>query len=235
MVRVLCIGDSLSLPGHGNLYENTWIKILKQEFPQYDFISFFKRHLTTDVLNKMGGGEKNLNALPLGADCLEHYMPEIVILQLGIVDCAPRLINNQSIAWKIIRRMPASVVQKYIKRLKKKKRDPENVKVNKEKFEQNLSKYFERCQNINIKKLLYISIPIPDERMVAKNEGITHNALIYNDIIQNLAKKHSFIDVISQLNSEKQENIYDDGYHPNPAGNKLVADTLIQSINNLPQ
>ena len=56
-MKVLAIGDSLSLPGHLNRYEDTWIYKLKKSFSEFDFITFFQRGLTTDVLVTMGGGD----------------------------------------------------------------------------------------------------------------------------------------------------------------------------------
>jgi len=89
--KVLCIGDSLCLPGHLNKYEGTWFCKIKEQFPELDFISFFKRQLTTDILVSMGGGESGVDKWLKGADCLEAYLPDVIKLQLGIVDCAPRL------------------------------------------------------------------------------------------------------------------------------------------------
>lgn len=114
--KVLCIGDSLALPGHLNKYEDTWFYNLKQNFPDYDFISFFKRQLTTDVLVKMGGGKEGVDKMPNGADCLEFYKPDIVVLQLGIVDCAPRLLNKYDKV--IIRLLPEGLTKFYIKLIK---------------------------------------------------------------------------------------------------------------------
>lgn len=115
--KVLCIGDSLSLPGHLNSYEDTWFYLLKKGFPDLDFISYFKRQLSTNVLVSMGGGENGMDKWPKGADCLEAYMPEIVILQLGIVDCAPRLLHNfDKIILKLI---PLNHTSNYIKLIKK--------------------------------------------------------------------------------------------------------------------
>ena len=62
--RVLAIGDSLALPGHGNKYEDTWIYKLKNKFSYFDFITFFKRQLTTDVLVSMGGGKMESIRIP---------------------------------------------------------------------------------------------------------------------------------------------------------------------------
>lgn len=117
MKKILCIGDSLALPGHLNSYEDTWFHKLKKEFPNYDFISFFKRQLTTDVLVTMGGGVRGIDKWPKGADSLEAYLPDMVIIQLGIVDYAPRLLYNVEI--KILSKMPASLSMFYIHIIKK--------------------------------------------------------------------------------------------------------------------
>ena len=55
-MKILCIGDSLSLPGHLNKYEDTWIWKLKNQYPEYDFITFFRRAIATDILVTNGGG-----------------------------------------------------------------------------------------------------------------------------------------------------------------------------------
>ncbi len=227
-MKILCIGDSLSLPGHGNMYEDVWFKKLKISFPEYDFISFFKRHLTTEVLVNMGGGD---GLYPTGADCLEHYMPDKIILQLGIVDCAPRLIDEKKLIWKLIRRMPNVFVEKYILHLKKKPRNPENVKVSVDEFKNNLTNYFNRCQQIGVKQLIYVAIPIPGKKMIDKNKHVRVNVEKYNEVIEKLSNNYDFISVIYPLvESENNSNIYDDGYHPNSVGNELVYNSIMKTL-----
>ncbi|MEI6346619.1 MAG: SGNH/GDSL hydrolase family protein [Bacteroidota bacterium] len=230
-MKIFCIGDSLALPGHTNMYEDTWFCKLKIHYPQHDFISFFKRKITTDVLVSMGGGENTEHAFPTGADCLEYYMPNIVIVQLGIVDCAPRLINDKSIIWKIVRRMPNVIVNKYINYLKKNTtRNPKNVIISESIFQSNLINYFDRCKKWNVDKLIYISIAIPSQEMVDKNSTIIENVVKFNNIIKTLAKNYNFIDVIEPLKGDILEDIYEDGYHPNPKGNDLVFQALVSHI-----
>lgn len=229
-MKILCVGDSLSLPGHDNKYEDTWFYKLKREFTNFDFISFFKRHLTTDVLNTMGGGETFEGAYPMGADCLEHYMPSVVIIQLGIVDCAPRLINENSFAWKIIRRCPKLIIEKYINNLKKKGRDSSNVKVSEIQFRANLEKYLKRCVDSEVQKVIYIAIPVPGSEMKKKNQAIEENVIKYNTILDELANLYKFLHVIKPLNPSNGENIYEDGYHPNPNGNELVFNEISKLI-----
>lgn len=136
-LKVLCIGDSLALPGHLNRYEDTWFYKLKQVFPTIDFISFFKRQLTTEALVTMGGGRDGIDNWPKGADCLEAFMPDIVILQLGIVDCVPRLLNKYE--RKIVSILPVGLKSPFIKLVKKyKKRSTKNTTVPLQNFKNNL-------------------------------------------------------------------------------------------------
>jgi acyl-CoA thioesterase I len=232
--KVLCIGDSTSLPGNSNSYEDTWYYKLKKEFPELDFISVLRRSLTTKILVTEGGGDK-IDNFPMGADCLEFYNPEIIIIQLGIVDCAPRLINQNNLIWKIVKRFPQNFINLYINYLKKfSKRNPKNVLVSEEVFELNLLSYFERCQKNSVKKLHYILIPIPDQVMIDKNPFIVSNIINYNNIIKKFALKYDFINLIEVLDARILKDIYSDGYHPNPNGNEVVFNALCNSfkINN---
>lgn len=171
MKKILCIADSLGLPGHLNKYEDTWFYKLKQYFPNSDFISFFKRQLTTDVLVTMGGGEGGVDNWPKGADCLEGYMPQVVIIQLGIVDCAPRLLTNYD---KVIMKILPKYFQKsYLSVIKTiRKRNVANTLVPFEKFKSNLNRYIKRAEKIDA-KIIFISISVPDKNMVKKKQG--HN------------------------------------------------------------
>ena len=82
-IKILCIGDSLTLPRNGVNYEDTWFYLIKQNFLNFEFISSFKRAITSNILNEH--------------DSLELYSPDYAIIQLGIVDCAPRLIKEASL------------------------------------------------------------------------------------------------------------------------------------------
>lgn len=113
---VVCVGDSTSLPGHTNTFEDTWFYKLSESFDNLRFVSIFRRAITTDILVTEGGGDK-VDNLPKGADCLEFYNPNIVVLQLGIVDCAPRLLTNFDKI--IIKLLPQNKYQFYLRLVKK--------------------------------------------------------------------------------------------------------------------
>lgn len=228
--KILAIGDSLALPGHGNKYEDTWIFKLKVKFPQYDFITYFKRQLTTDVLVTMGGGEEGIDKKPKGADCLEFFKPDIVILQLGIVDCAPRLLYN--LGKKIVNRLPNFVSTSYINFIKLiRKRNIENTLVPIKKFRSNLELYFQRCLKENVQKVIIVAISYPDEKMVRKNTDIGTNVDSYNMLFYEFAMKYDFITILTSLDSRNsKEEIFEDGYHPNIYGNNLLFTSLAEIL-----
>tara|TARA_R110002050_G_scaffold97132_1_gene202062 strand:- start:12442 stop:13146 length:705 start_codon:yes stop_codon:yes gene_type:complete len=230
MKKILCIGDSLALPGHLNKYEDTWFFLLKKKFQDKDFFSFFKRSLTTEVLVKMGGGVNGIDGYPNGADCLEFFKPDVVILQLGIVDCAPRLLSLlDKIIIKII---PVKLKNGYIGLLKKvKKRKRNNTLVSLNKFKSNINRYILRANKLNT-KIIFIAISIPDERVIKKNRFISENAELYNNFLIQLAEKNDFIYITKPLIKESSKEIYEDGYHPNQQGH-LEIYTRVQEILNL--
>lgn len=233
-MKILCIGDSTSLPGHTNKYEDTWFYLLKKEFKELCFISNFKRGITTDVLVNWGGGEEHNNAFPKGADCLEHYMPNIVILQLGVVDCAPRLINKKTLTWKVISHCPQFIVKQYIAYQKNHKgRNPLNVLTSLSQYEENLRKYLRRCNENNVLKVIFIGIPSPGGEMIIKNPGFKTNAEKYNKMIISLSKEFTLLTYINPLsNIENKNRIFDDGYHPNPKGNILIYNAISKILRN---
>lgn len=231
-MKVLCIGDSLALPGHGNKYEDTWVYKLKRKFIDYDFITYFKRILTTEVLVTEGGGPGDVDGFWFGSDMCEVYMPDVVILQLGIVDCAPRLIAKKSIEHKIVARMPDMVKGKYIRLIKKyRKRTKKNAYVNPTKFEQNVTSYIKRCKINQVKKIIIIAIPEPSEQFIIKNPKVVESVLEYNNIYEKICSEYDNEKIVFPLKQMAVDiPIYEDGYHPNSSGNQLVYESVEQEL-----
>lgn len=221
ITKVLCIGDSLALPGHLNSYESTWFYKLKRDFPEYDFTSFFKRQLTTDVLVTMGGGNDDVDNWPKGADCLEAFMPEIVIIQLGIVDCAPRLLNKYE--RKLVEILPAKIRPLLIRIIKNvKKRSVDNTIVPFSKFKINLNNFLLRAEKIS-DKVIFIPISIPDHTFNSKNPDAIVNIRKYNEYYFKLEKENNKVVCLKVLDSKEFKGpVYQDGYHPNQTGHNHI-------------
>jgi acyl-CoA thioesterase I len=231
--KILIIGDSLSLPGHSNNYEDTWVYKVKNYFKDFDFITHLQRSLTTNVLVSQGGGGPD--DFPRGSDVLEYYMPDIVIIQLGIVDCAPRLFNKDKLIVKIIDRLPKLIKTIiYNTKLRITGRLVENSYVSLSFFKKNLINYLDRAKQNKTRKIIFISICYPDERMRSKNPNIYDQVDLYNNVILNVSKLFDDILVINPLDSRIHNDvIYEDGYHPNSYGNEIVYSELKKSLKNI--
>jgi len=230
-MKILCIADSLALPGHDNTYEDTWFYKLQVAFREHVFISFFKRSITTEILITEGGGDASQPNT--GADCLEFYTPDVVVLQLGIVDCAPRLMRRKGLLYKIIQKSPSGVQNVFYKVLKKtRKRSSTNADVPPHEFSRNLNIYLDRCVKINVKKVIIIKICTPDNSFVQKSPDILDAVRLYNGLIDKLKEKYSIVTVVDPLASNPK-HIFEDGYHPNPEGNDLVFNALQMEISNV--
>lgn len=223
--KILCIGDSLALPGHLNRYEDTWFYLLKNEFPDFDFISFFKRQLTTDILTTMGGGVNGVDQWPKGADCLEAYMPDLVVLQLGIVDCAPRLLNIfDKMVLKVV---PSNLTTTYIRLIKKvRSRKTTNTYVTTKRFRENLENYFDRTSKTNT-HVVIISISMPDQAFLQKNPDSMANIYTYNNIFTQLGERYNNVSITTPLDPAAYSfPVYEDGYHPNAYGHRIIFEKL---------
>ena len=222
-LKVLCIGDSLALPGHGNRFEDTWFYKLQEHFTSYVFASYFKRATTMLVLVSEGGGDAKF---PKGSDCLEFHQPDVVIIQLGIVDCAPRYLKKSSIINKIIERMPSKLKSfSYFLIKKLTKRSIKKAELSPDQFHHYLEVYLNRCKKNNVKKVILINICSPDETVKQKSPDLIYAIDLYNKIIEEVSAEYNFTSVVNPLNSNEID-IYEDGYHPNPKGNNLVYNAL---------
>lgn len=220
--RILCVGDSLGLPRIGVPYEHTWFYLLKNSLRNYEFISRFERALTTDTLC-----ESNSN------DYLEFYSPSIVILHVGIVDCAPRYFKRGSFTQKLLAFMPQGIQNAYWYILKKVvNRSPRFADVPLTKFSENLRKYFERCELANIKKIIVVLIANPGEAMVVKNLLIRKQVSEYNNVIKKIASRYAFAQVVDPLTEGDMSFYLDDGYHLSTLGHRRIFDQLHQGLIN---
>lgn len=222
MKRIICISDSLGLPRLGVDYTRTWFYILQKKFPNMDFISVFHRSGTTEMLESNGDY----------GDTLWFYAPQIIIIQLGICDCAPRYIRTTSLVYRLLCRFPSklsNIVWKFIKLVRK--RSLKCTDVSLDKFKQNLINYIEQCIKANIHKIIIVKIAIPGKVMILENPKVLLTIKLYNDVYDQLAIQYSsLITVVNPLSEGNDSNYVADGYHPNDNGNHLVAKIIEREL-----
>lgn len=207
----------MGLPRESVPYEDTWIYTLKRRRKDLDFIPIFKRSLTSESLN-----DKD--------EFLEYYNPEIVILQIGIVDCAPRYIKRNSLLYKVILSLPSKAKTLFWSIYKKVfKRSIKRVDVPITRFENNLRNYCDLCKISKIQKLIIIKICTPSQSMSKNNPLILKTVKNYNAVLDGIGSDFTFVKLLNPLNIDNDIN-YVDGYHANKWGNKLVADDILNEI-----
>ena len=226
MNKIICITDSMGMPREEYSYENTWISILKRKLNDFDFICFTRRQETTKMLNSLGG-DSTSSIFPKGSDLLEFIEPTYAIIQLGIVDCSPRLLNRYE-RFILARIKSESLKSNIISLLKKiKKRDSQNVFVNPLEFESNIDKYIQRAITKKVKRVFFFKILA--NFSILENKQYKENILKYNNILTKLEKKYPKYFKVVEFEVE-DKMLLKDGYHLSLVGQKKVASEILHNI-----
>ena len=216
-MRILCVSDSLGLPRSNVRYESTWYYKLSHFFNNIDFIPKLQRNLTSqDIL------------IP---DFSDFYNPNIVILQIGICDCAPRLYKRKKLFWIVLERVFHRYLYYIVK--KTKKRLPKNSDVSINDFEINISLYYSRLKKLSsFKKLIIILIGSSKKRELTIKSPYWHdNIEKYNAVLRSF-KKYKDVIIIDPLANLDESFFVEDGYHTNDLGNNVIFNELKKIINN---
>ncbi|HNX22897.1 MAG TPA: SGNH/GDSL hydrolase family protein [Spirochaetota bacterium] len=212
--RILIITDSVSMPRLEVKYEETWIYLFKNKFRDFDVIDRPARGSTSMRLVQEGGG---------GFDLLESYMPDRIIIQMGLAECAPRLFKKNGFEQKFINKyLPAKIRNDYIKAVKERRgRNPEFTDVPPEQFRNNIFNFAGRCRALNV-KLAIIKILRPTDIFLKKSPFVKQNIDRSNSIFEEVAANFNNVELIDPINPELDINtLCLDELHVNSEGHKL--------------
>jgi lysophospholipase L1-like esterase len=226
---ILLATDSLAMPRVKVDYKNTWPYLLQKYFINDDFIDKSKRASTSERLVNEGGGDRGVAR---GADLLENYNPDLVIIQIGITDCAPRIISKKSFLNKFLKLLPLKFRIKFIKKLKYFiGRSVKRTDVSIHEFEKYFNNYILRAQSSNT-KLYIILIARPKRSLVVKNPKIADTISNYNNVLINFSKKYRNVAIIDPTPNSVNclDDIFIDDFHFNELGNKELFNLIINQI-----
>lgn len=221
-MRVFCISDSLGLPRPGVSYEDTWYYMLQKECPSIEFYPYFIRKTTTDSLKT------------IYYDYADYFNPNLVIVQLGICDCAPRIVNTNKLFWRLYFKIfdglrAKDLAWKLVKRFLK-RNNPSRVYVPIERFISNNEFFLKECINRQI-KVLYVLIANPALSLQEKSPAMFKNIQRYNEALSELAIKYSnYVSFINPLSAGDIKDYTEDGYHTNKEGANKVARGIIDYL-----
>ncbi|MCX2745192.1 SGNH/GDSL hydrolase family protein [Mangrovivirga sp. M17] len=210
--RILVLTDSLGLPRElpeTCEFEDTWPYLLKEKF------------LVHQV--SIGGG--TINDLFRQVSYHKMFKPDIVIIQSGIVDCAPRSLNHFELDF--IKRVPfiSNIILKLIKKNSKILRKVRGVRYTPPKeFQKKLSQI---KMILNDSEIYPLSILPSSEDYEKKVPGITHSIAKYNSILKEL-----YLDKFIDLNDIPREFIMSDSIHLNSKGQKYIYELILERLSN---
>lgn len=212
--RIMIITDSISMPRPEVKYEETWIYLFKNKYKEYDVIDRPARGSTSMRLIQEGGG---------GLDLLELYMPDRVIIQMGLAESAPRLFKKNGFEQRFINSyLPAKIRDDYVKYIKEKRgRNPEFTDVSPEQFRSNIFNFADRCKKLDV-KLVIFKLLRPTDIFIKKSPFIKQNIDRSNSIIEEAAMNFDNITLIDPIKTDLDINsLCFDELHVNSEGHKL--------------
>lgn len=214
--RVLIITDSLGAPrfvdGEKIEYEDTWVYKIFTYMRKYDIEVIFM------TLN----GLDSTQLLSLIKDKLLLYKADIVLLQYGIVDCAPRVLTDKEIMFFSILKL-SRVVKKIISKFHaplSNFRKLQHTEI--EKFKVNVKIIYRLFYEQNIK---VVNIPIAPacEKYKEKSPKISKNIEMYNNIIK--SNTNLYLEDL-YINCNKEKIFLNDLHHLNQDGHNIISDYL---------
>lgn len=224
MKRLLIITDSLGAPRTTPElcpYDDTWPKVVKAhaENQGYDVILFTENGLDSFKL------------LRLVESKLKLYKPSMVLLQFGIVDCAPRVFTDrEKLIFRILHlhKFAAYIGKKYHATLSSLR---DNTVVSCEDFRKNIVAISQELKG-NAQpgcKILHIPIGLACKGYVKISPSVERKITQYNRVLEE--ESDIFISAFYDANVEK---IYTaDHHHLNKVGHALLGAAVLSSMEDL--
>lgn len=234
-IKIAIIADSMCLPRgekEGDVpFEATYPIVLEDTFNNY-----VNKEKKPRFIVKGKRSRTLLEVKDEWKEVIDFIKPEIVIVNVGITDCAPRILNEKK--RKIVDGIKIDFVKNSIINYLKKNRtklilkDPTKRFVTIEVFEKeykNIINYL----TPKTQKIIFIGILNVSEDLERKSPGYLESVKLYNSVLSSGAdnKKIYFLDV----NKEFEQNNFnecrlDDGYHFSVKGNSIVAGALFDIL-----
>jgi acyl-CoA thioesterase-1 len=167
-------------------------------------------------------------------ECIDLVDPELIIVQIGVVDCAPRVISRFEKKIMNLPLFPKFIRERIIKSRSKNRtkltlQNPlKKVYVNLQDFQSNLIEFSKRNSK---SKILYIPI-IYDESTL--DVSFVNNCKLYNEAILEISKKEpNFLCLNVDSILKKSKNFCKDGYHLSSFGHRSIKNKIRKTISSL--
>ncbi len=234
--RIALYGDSLACPRQGVVKSNQrYIALLEKYIRSHYSFGYL------EIRDKaIGGATIQRLQNEFFEDNTYFELPgDVFILHSGIVDCAPRPVNDQ-IRGRISK-LPNFVRRPIIKyihnnRAKLLQKNGGFVKTDLNVFMETFNKILDLASS-NYKKIFVVNICPTLKQFEDRSPGFTKNINLYNESISNSIKRFSnvhLVDINTFIN--KNENqiekyiVKEDGHHIHPVSHQWIAEQIISYL-----
>lgn len=210
--RILVVTDSLGFPRHEPemlRYGDTYIAQLKARYPQYDFIH-------------QGYGGATIRELLQHTAYFERTLePVLVIMQSGVVDCAPRALTRieQYVVANlpILNRLLVLLVKRYSPLLRRVRKITYTSPSN---FAEYVDRFEKRFDNV-----IWLGIVPSTPEWEKRVTGIGRQIELFNAILA----RHKLI----QTDNLGEQDMMSDHHHPNASGHRKIFELLTAHVDAL--
>ena len=234
LTKVVILADSLALPREGAddiPYEATYPFLLEQRLRRYC-------RAESPVIMERGMRRRTIEyVLDEWFELVELRRPHLVILHVGIVDCAPRIFLRrerqfiENLRWARLRDFVLAFVHKHralIIRLRPR------VYVPLESFERLVDQVVDKARQLRI-PLVFVNIVSPPDEIENRSPGFQQNVRLYNQVLTSKANGTAvqLID-LNSLSAQRSRSklLTGDGIHLTREGHLLLACELERIILN---
>jgi lysophospholipase L1-like esterase len=219
--KVLFITDSLGLPRPDGevVASDSWPQIVGRNLSN-KFEFYYQLH---------GGLHTKQMMLIREQGYLGGYDPDIVFLQIGVVDCSSRVLKEKE--KQIISMIPIvrTIIRKFVKRFHKKLSIMRNITyVNRENFKKNLIRLQKSFPD---KKIYALPIAPATKGFVEMMPRVEKNISDYNMIIEEVFGSTFQGSLYSD--EEIESVLLSDHYHLNNKGHQMVASKVITILDSI--
>ncbi len=218
--KLLFLGDSLLL------YRPSDEIYLEDTYP-YISMNELKKHGKFEI--EIRGERRNdTSTVALDEKLIYNIVssrPDIVVVHLGIVDCAPRLFTR--VEYNLISHLPSMLRRLIIAFFRRNRRfftkHFPTVYVKKEDFKRNMEKILTTIKNQNAQSII-VNIAKPPDEKLRKSFNFMKNVIEYNKILDTLAEEYN-CPIIDFYNAtlKHPEYLLRDGIHPSKEGHLYLA------------
>jgi lysophospholipase L1-like esterase len=233
-MKVVILADSLALPrqeGEGNIpFEATYPYLLDESLRE-------RLARRAPLIIERGMRSRTIErVLDEWFEMVSLRGAEVVVVHVGIVDCAPRIFMPRERAF-IERLRPARLRIRFLNFVHRHRRrivqTRGRVYVPVRKFKAGVEEVVRRAREARVRSLVFINIIEPPPLMEERSPGFRRNVEDYNRILRAQAAEQGvhLIDLDNLIRARGgPEELTVDGIHINHAGHKMLAQELERHI-----